>query len=161
MAEPIIFAHWYHLVEGLQHSPKEFYSLIKQSLQQRNLPDIKTYEVTAREGGIFSDSREYLRVIRKEHIFDICGAPFGNGFFVSWWLGELPPGCLINIPVIGWIFRRFLKPTTYYKIDTGMMFQQSVHNAVMEVLDQITKSKGLRILSETERKPILREFFGR
>jgi hypothetical protein len=52
-------------------------------------------------------------------------------------------------------------PTTYYKIDTTLMFQESVHRAVVEVIDQMTQAKGLRALSESERKPILRNIFKR
>jgi hypothetical protein len=39
-------------------------------------------------GGPASAKREYLQVGREKLIFDICGAPFGTGFFVSWWLAE-------------------------------------------------------------------------
>jgi hypothetical protein len=35
---------------------------------------------------VFSAKREYLRVERGPFVFDICGAPFGTGFFVSSWL---------------------------------------------------------------------------
>ena len=34
---------------------------------------------------IASAKREYLRMQRGKYAFDICAAPFGNGFFVSWW----------------------------------------------------------------------------
>ena len=54
-------------------------------LRNVNFP---TWLVEWPEGGLLSAKRLYLRVIRKEHVFDICGAPFGNGFFFSWWLGE-------------------------------------------------------------------------
>ena len=37
-----------------------------------------------------SANRQYLRMHRGKHAFDICAAPFGNGFFVSWWLTEPP-----------------------------------------------------------------------
>jgi hypothetical protein len=36
------------------------------------------------------------------------------------------------------------------------MFQQAVHNAVLEVMDCMTANKGIRALSETERKPIMK-----
>jgi hypothetical protein len=41
------------------------------------------------------------------------------------------------------------------------MFQDSVHSAVLEVLDQATEAKGLKALSELERKPLLSDFFKR
>lgn len=50
---------------------------------------------------------------------------------------------------------------TFYRIDTGLMFQKAVHEAVLEVIDQITTAKGFRGLTELERQPILREFYMR
>jgi hypothetical protein len=41
------------------------------------------------------------------------------------------------------------------------MFQQAVHASVMEVIDGMTQAKGLRALSEADRKPILKDFFQR
>jgi hypothetical protein len=43
-------------------------------------------------------------------------------------------------------------------MDTALMFQESVHNAVLEVVDCITAAKGIRALTEAERKPILKAF---
>jgi hypothetical protein len=161
MAEKVgeIISHWYHLTEGLQCSSKAFYDAVEQAINRRKLPDVHVSRVDHFEGSLFSSKREYLRVRRKEHIFDICAAPFGPGaFFVSWWLGEMPTGCLA---ILAPFLSRFLRPITYYKLDTALMFQESVHAAVLEILDGATKAKGLRALSEMDRKPILSGFFSR
>ena len=158
-----VLAQWSTLVEGLQWSPKDFYVSVEQALQRRQLPDIFLSRINYAEGGPFSAKREYLRVTRKDHIFDICGAPFGTGFFFSSWLGERPHGCLgilFLIPLLN-IFLALFRRETYYKLDTAMMFQDSVHNAVLEVIDGLTTAKGIRALSELERKPVMRNFFGR
>ena len=158
-----ILAQWSSLVEGLQFSPKDFYASVERAVHLRRLPDISVSRVSYAEGGLFSAKREYLRVERKEHIFDICGAPFGTGFFFSSWLGARPSGCLgilLLIPLLNILVRSF-KRETYYKIDTALMFQESVHRAVLEVIDDITSAKGIRALSELERKPVMRNFFGR
>ncbi len=164
MAERVeqILSHWYHLTEGLQVSSKAFYTAVQQAIERRKLPDVRLSRIDHREGGILSARRQYLRVRRKELIFDICAAPFGpGGFFVSWWLGELP-GCLLAaFPGIDWIYARFIKPMTYYRLDTALMFQESVHATVLEILDGATKAKGLRALSEMDRKPILAGLFSR
>lgn len=166
---------------------------------------------------MLSAKREYLRVEREQLQFDICGAPFGTGFFTSWWLAEprfelnalvkagvllamfiaagwvmselgLVVGFLVAVavvvggvalvanaglsgddaekfllamPILGWLYRLFVKPDTYYRIDTTLMFQQAVHNAVLEVVDGITQTKGIRALSDEQRKPIMRDFFTR
>ena len=160
----MVISHWYNLMENLQASPKEFYASVEESIQKRQVPNIKISHVDWKEGGILSAKREYLRIKRNENIFDICGAHFGNGFFVSWWLCGIPSGflyLLTRIPIIGLFIEWFIKPDTYYKMDTALMFQQSIHAAVMEAVDGLTQAKGLRALSELERKPIMREFHGR
>ena len=65
---------------------------------------------------------------------------------------------IVAIPILGPIYERIFRPETYYKVDTVMMFQQSVHNAVLEAVDQMTSTKGARALSELERKPALMHF---
>ncbi len=65
---------------------------------------------------------------------------------------------LVAMPLLGPIYERIFRPQTYYKVDTALMFQDAVHNAVLEVIDQISTVKGIRPLSEFERKPIMREF---
>jgi len=162
--DSIVLSHWYHLFEGMQESTQNFYSSLEQAINSRNLKDIKTSRIDYKEGGVFSAKREYLRVKRREHLFDICAAPYGNGFFVSWWLGEkigFLTRILLMIPFVNLFFMRIARPFTYYKIDTALMFQESISSAVHEVIDGITKTKGLRALSELERKPILTNIFTR
>ncbi|MHC4270392.1 MAG: hypothetical protein ACYSTS_18295, partial [Planctomycetota bacterium] len=83
-----LISHWHQTIENLQESPQKFYNNLVQAISQRNLPDIDISRIEYREGGVFSAKRLYLRVKRKEHIFDICAFPFGSGFYFSWWLGE-------------------------------------------------------------------------
>ena len=153
---PIVESHWPQLIEGLQASPQEFYSRVESAIEARQIPDTKRVRVEWKEGGPLSARREYLRVRRKALVFDICGAPFGSSFFVSWWQGEFRTGFrgfLLSIPILGWIFRR-LFPVTYYQLDTAAMFRAAVHAAVLDVIDEMTKAKGIRGLSEFERRPI-------
>ncbi|HEV8579658.1 MAG TPA: hypothetical protein VGX68_11320 [Thermoanaerobaculia bacterium] len=107
--------HWSTLVEGLQASPQECYAAIEEAIRRREIPDLRTSRVTFKESSFLSAERIYLRVGRKRLGFDICAAPFGNGFFFSWWLGELPPsnllGCLVVYLLVGlggYIFRSFM-----------------------------------------------------
>lgn len=158
----MIISHWNTLIEGLTVSPKEFFASVERALETKLIPDLKRSRVDWKEGGILTAKREYLRVRRKKHAFDICGAPFGNGFFISWWLGEVPSGLwqlLMSIPFVGPLLEKFFRPVTYYNVDTAMMFQSLVHSAVMEVVDGLTKVNGLRVLSELDRKPKMRDFF--
>lgn len=211
-----VISHWYKLYENFQTSSLEFYAAVEAALKPREIPDTSTYRVDWKEGGLVSARREYLRVVRGRLRFDICAAPFGTGFFFSWWLTEAPPkgnlsfafvlvvlGLLIlfvltkilgavmgflamiiavplvlwfigyairqgqvypeekilAVPVIGPLYERFFVADTFYKQDTALMYQSAVQAAVQEIIEQITKAKGLRALSESEWKPIMREFF--
>jgi len=104
--------HWSTLVEGLQASPQECYGAIEAALQRRQIPGAAFSRVTYKEGGFGSAERIYLRVSRKMLAFDICAAPFGTGFFCSWWQRTLPPsnalGCLVVLLALGaagWLLR--------------------------------------------------------
>lgn len=154
-------SHWYQLFEGLTVSSQEFYESVAVAVELRNLPNTTRYRIRRPEAGPLSSKREYLRVLRYNHYFDICAGHFGNGFFVSWWLGEIPSGCLTFftwVPIVGPRLEQWFRPATYYRIDTALMFQESVHRAVLEVIDSLTSAKGLRSLSEAERKPIHHKF---
>lgn len=206
--------HWSTLIEGLQESPLDFYDEVRATVAKKSISDLKFERIEYREGGVFSGFRPYLRIRRYREVFDVCGAPFGNGFFCSWWFAQVRPkmpafasilvvlgylaliGTFMNagfirgpiilvllvllalfllsrmgspdtddfilaLPLIGPLYERFFRPMTYYRIDTSMMFQKSVAAAVMEVIDQITAAKGVRGLTELERKPVMREFFGK
>jgi hypothetical protein len=68
---------------------------------------------------------------------------------------------ILMLPLVGSIYNWLFRPITYYRIDTSEMFQTAVRAAVMEVIDQVTTAKGLRGLTELERKPVMRDFFKR
>jgi len=228
MAKPSnVISHWDRLFENFQASSLEFYNSVEKAVETRMVPETHWTRVEHKEGGLASANRLYLRMQRGKHAFDICAAPFGTGFFVSWWLTEPPlpfallytlgflfcvmmsfyfafgigfgigavlqgygfgillggslalfgvpaflwllgngmrkgairgESTVLAMPLVGWVYERLFAPTTYYAIDTALMFQQSVHNAVLEVIDCITASKGIRALTEAERKPVLKTF---
>jgi hypothetical protein len=205
-------SNWAHLYEGLQASTINFYAMVEGAVNARQIPDVVIERVEYSEGGALSDKRQYLRVRRRRDVFDICGAPFGNGFFFSWWKAVLKPSLpsvaavlivlvylavagwfmnkvgvfigpmvlvilvplalffvsrlgnpdaddfILSLPLIGPLYLRFFHPITYYRVDTSQMFQQAVQQAVHEVIGQMTTAKGLRALTETELKPVMRAF---
>ena len=81
-----VVSHWHKLIENFQTSATSFYDDVEKALLQRKLPDLKTSRVEWNEGGILSPRREYLRVHGEHHCFDMCAAPFGNGYFFSSWV---------------------------------------------------------------------------
>jgi type II secretory pathway component PulF len=68
---------------------------------------------------------------------------------------------LVAMPILGPLYERIFRPETYFKMDTALMFQSAVESAVQEVIGAMTSAKGIRPLTELERKPILREFYRR
>lgn len=158
-----VLSHWNNRVEGLNNSSQDFYHAVEENLTQEHLQKVSMERVNLHEGGILSAKREYLQVRRGEHVFHICAAPFGSGFFVSWWLGHVERGfwaLIAKIPLIGgWLIDLF-KPATYYNVDTALMFQSVTHGAVLSAIDHLTDVQGLRRVPDDERKPIIRDFFG-
>ena len=68
---------------NLNVSPKEFYDRIEEEIRNRKLPGLSLSRVEYSEGGLLSDKRLYLRIIRERFAFDTCAAPFGTEFFFS------------------------------------------------------------------------------
>jgi hypothetical protein len=64
---------------------------------------------------------------------------------------------ILKVPGVGWLYQHVFAPETYYRIDSMLMFQSAVHAAMLEVIDGLLASKGLRALSENERRPVFRE----
>lgn len=157
-------SHWNHLVNNFNFSTEEFYIKFKKELLSHGVSGINAVDVTLREGNIFSSRRRYIRIKWKDYQYDICAAPFGDGFFVSWWLLQRLSWLQIIIsliPFIGaWLVRK-LFPVTYYRIDTASIFMTYAHSSVLKVIEDITKDKGTRALTESERKPILNDIFKR
>lgn len=81
-----VVSHWYHGFENYNTSAREFYASVEEAVKRRGIPDVEFSRVDHAEGGILSAKREYLRVARGKLVFDICAAPFGKGYFFSWWL---------------------------------------------------------------------------
>lgn len=212
-----VLSNWATLVEGLDASPLAFYSAVEEALARRQVPQTQNSRTDYKEAGAFSANREYLHVRRETLSFDICGAPFGTGFFFSWWFGEERPhlnpilkvlvlfgylvvlGLLIKVagfvlglflflfvafgglaiantlasdgqfddgiiralPILGPLYEWLFEPATYFRLDSMRMFQESVHNAVLEVIDGMTTATGLRLLVGDERKPTMHKFYDR
>jgi hypothetical protein len=91
--------------------------LVENAIYRRKIPGLAISRIEDKEGWILSASRQYLRVARKKISFEICGAPFGTGFFVSTRMIEHPQSRNIFVR----IFRAIFVPDTYYKLDTTSM----------------------------------------
>jgi len=154
--------NWSHFFSNMEHDPKQFYDLVEKGLSEMQVPDFKTSRINIKEGDILSYTRLYLEVSRGDYIFHICAAPWGTGFFFSWWIRQKMSDVDELINLIAFIGPRIVKLRqyqSYYKHDTDSMFRKSVHQCVMAALDSLTTAKGLRGLSELERIPDVRSMF--
>ena len=161
-----VISRWSTLLENFNMPPQQFYDAVVQAVEARQIPDAKPGTRHWYEGNLLTAKRDYLTISYKSDIyFAICAAPFGTGYFISWWLLQPPDGCLVQllrlIPTLGPLAEAFARPWTFYRVDAATMFQTATHSAVMEVVDSITSEKGIRGLDESERKPVMREFFQR
>lgn len=158
-----VISHWNTLIENFRMSPQEFYNVVTMAIEKREIPNAKIHRFTWKESHLLSARREYLRIsCNNDFYFAVCAAPYGTGFFVSWWLLEPPDGCLLSLlagfPYLSAIAQVLVKPWTPYRMDTAAMFQTATHSAITEVIDAITSAQGIRGLTEIERKPVMQKF---
>jgi len=150
---------WSHLFPDMQHDPNSFYDLVDKILHEKQVPEFYSRKITISEGSILSHNRLYLEVSRGDYIFHICAAPWGTGFFFSWWVRQKMSDIdqlLILIPFVGSRIVKMRQYQSYYKLDTDSMFRTSVHQSVLAAIDSLTSAKGIRGLSEFERTPDMR-----
>jgi hypothetical protein len=124
----------------------EFYRLVEAEIAASGLPDLRFSDIRRREGGWLSPYRMYLRVRYGPLFFDIGAIVAGNSLIVSWWLHRDAGGVmdmLAEIPVISLFLRRTIRAATYYKVDLIEHFQVIVHQAVSEVIRDLTEDSKL------------------
>lgn len=159
-----VLSHWSTLIQGFQYSPQHFYQQVTEAIERRQIPNARIDRIQFKESHLLSAKREYLRInCKNDFYFAVCAAPFGTGFFISYWQLQPPDGCLSALfapfPILSGIAKAMVKPWTYFRIDTVTMFQTATHSAVLDVVDSITSgAQGVRGLLESERKPVMREF---
>src|ERR1700676_1668939 len=106
--KPEVEGHWHSLIEGFATSSLDFYELVKAGIARREIPDLKISSVEWKESGLGSGKRTYLRVSREGVNFDICAAPFGTGYFFSWWLARIPRVLLDFLFLLGYVVVGYL-----------------------------------------------------
>jgi hypothetical protein len=58
---------------------------------------------------------------------------------------------IVTIPVVGILYKRIFKPTTYYTEDTRIIFEETVHRVVLDVVGGIITINKMTPLTETEK----------
>jgi hypothetical protein len=154
MIQKEFVSHWHQYIENMTQTPKEFYTSVEDLIKEEQLPDVKTNRVKHSEKGLFSANREYLQIKSKGYFFDVCAAPYGRGFFVSYWQREnrSAKGALLErIPIFGRLFRAVAMPETFFTIDTRLMFQGAVHSCIVHAINSMLEAKGMKALSEVQK----------
>jgi hypothetical protein len=67
---------------------------------------------------------------------------------------------VLSVPIVGWLYAIIFNPVTYYRLDTAMMFRDSIRYAVNEVIDGLLTGQGLRALTEDQKRPSIRDLAG-
>ncbi len=67
---------------------------------------------------------------------------------------------ILAMPVIGLLYRKFVKPVTYYSEDTRMMFEDTIHRTVIQVVEGILTLKKLPQIPAEKLKPQSRNALG-
>lgn len=132
-----VISHWHTLMDGFNTSSLDFYNAVEEAVRAREVPDAKFSRVEFKEGGFASATRVYLRVERGRVAFDIGAAPYGKGFFFSWWMSKLGPehpflyllgfafAALIGTPLLAYPLRNscgyfFVLPLSFVGVVVGL-----------------------------------------
>jgi len=78
-----VLDHWIAFADHLKFPPQEFYEAIEKELAARQVPGMKISREEFSEGGLVSDKRIYLKLLRERLCIYACAAPFGTGYFLS------------------------------------------------------------------------------
>lgn len=214
--EAEVIDHWIGFADNFQFASADFYNSVEKELQARQVPGLEISRIDFAEGGLLSDKRVYLRMLRERLVFDVCAAPFGTRYFFSCRMAEIPAvvqlwqllllalgigtvcelfwkmsglfwgtllillvlgilvyvlrnavalglqdldATLIKSPVVGPIYERWFRKETYYRVDTRLMYLDTVSNVVKALAEEVTGAKGVKLLHQYEQAPILGELY--
>jgi hypothetical protein len=82
-------------------------------------------------------------------VLGVGAAILRNSFADGWSAIE---DAILAMPVIGFLYEKFMKPVTYYSEDTRMMFEETVHRVVLQVCSGILTLHQLPELSPDQLK---------
>lgn len=152
-----IESRWQHYFDKIQYSAQDLYAAIEAELQSREVKGIDISRLKVGETELYSNKREYLRVARGDFMYLFCAAPFGTGYFVSWWFGNpsnMRYVMVAAIPIIGPFLAKYIFKKSYYEMDTDAMFKEVVRLCINKGIEKMTEEKGIRGLTELELAPI-------
>lgn len=148
-----VLSHWSHFFQSFALSSDTFYKELSKVIKDHEMPNAVIGTVRMKEAGMLSASREYLRIKHGDIVFDVCAAPFGKDFFISWWLYESEGGMrtLLRGTKMGDFLKQRAAMRTFYQIDEEDMFRSCVHECILATVEKVTEGKSELKLTDSEK----------
>lgn len=150
-------------LENYPLTPLAFYDAVVAVFRQRQIIGIEISRIARREWHLLSSRRIYLLIRFRDALCFIGATPLGTSFLVSWRYTAQPGKVLLilfQVPFVGVVAEKLLKPATFYRADIYYAFEQVVRSTVLEATNVLTAQDGIRPFTEQEQRPLLlREFY--
>jgi hypothetical protein len=149
-----VLSHWSHFFKSFALSTNVFYEELEKTMKAHEMPNAVISKTQHKEGGMLSAAREYLRIKHGDIVFDVCASPFGNDFFISWWLYESAGAMrtMLRNTKVGDFMNERASKRTFYQIDEEDMFRSCVHDCILETITKVTEGKGFLQLTDAEKQ---------
>lgn len=159
-------ARWHHSIPSLNETPDRFYAQVYQALRD----GLERGEVPLQGLG-FGPSRLFEgRTIFSQRPLYFCARYKHLSYFL--YVSQTPVGCFVS----SWTYSKYVKGEgesrltsfaayryfsrqTLFQFDAALMFNESLHAIVMEVLDRYIQEQGLKPVEEYERRPVYHAFY--
>ncbi len=159
-------ARWHYSIPDLNETPDRFYAQVYQALRD----GLERGEVPLQGLG-FGPSRLFEgRTIFSQRPLYFCARYKHLSYFL--YVSQTPAGCFVS----SWTYSKYVKGEgesrltsfaahryfsrqTLFQFDALLMFNESLHAIVMEVLDRYIQEQGLKPLEEYERRPVYHAFY--
>jgi len=64
---------------------------------------------------------------------------------------------LLKIPIVSTVYQNWFREDTFYRIDTRSLYLQTLPEIVRRLAEDVTAAKGVKLLPQEGRRPILGE----
>lgn len=149
-------------LENYPATPMAFFRVVEEIMAQRQIIGVEISRVTRIEWHLLSARRTYLLIRFRDAVCFLSGVPLGTSFLVSWRYTAMPGKVMFimfQVPLIGVIAEKLLKPPTFYRTDIYHALEQAIRAALLEATNLLAE-QGIRPLAEAEQRPLLRDFYG-
>jgi hypothetical protein len=140
-----ILDYWIDYAPEFNIASGEFYSAVEQKLAAQRIPGLTVARQEFSEGGLMSEQRIYLHLMRERLAIDACAAPFGNKiYFFSCRIVHVPAlvrlwhilAALVFFNVTGWLL----------VVPLGLPFATVAEVALLFALVGVLRNAGSSLL---------------